>query len=102
MRVHAYANAASMLDPVLLRNHAADLAARLRDSRGFDLDVARLEALEADRKQLQVRTQELQNLRNTRSKAIGKGVAHNDARGAQRDENLAPAVSPPHIVRTQT
>ncbi len=60
-----------MLDPVLLRNHAADLAARLRDSRGFDLDVARLEALEADRKQLQVRTQELQNLRNTRSKQIG-------------------------------
>jgi len=60
-----------MLDPVLLRNHAADLAARLRDSRGFELDVARLEALEADRKQLQVRTQELQNLRNTRSKQIG-------------------------------
>ena len=60
-----------MLDPVLLRNHAAELAGRLRASRGFDLDAGRLEALEADRKQLQVRTQELQNLRNTRSKQIG-------------------------------
>ena len=60
-----------MLDPVLLRNHAVELAGRLRASRGFDLDAGRLEALEADRKQLQVRTQELQNLRNTRSKQIG-------------------------------
>ena len=60
-----------MLDPVLLRNHTADLAERLRASRGFELDVARLEALEADRKRIQVRTQELQNLRNTRSKQIG-------------------------------
>ncbi len=60
-----------MLDPVLLRNQVSELAQRLRDSRGFDLDVARLEALEADRKRIQVRTQELQNLRNTRSKQIG-------------------------------
>ena len=60
-----------MLDPVLLRNQPADLAERLRASRGFELDVARLEALEAGRKQIQVRTQELQNLRNTRSKQIG-------------------------------
>jgi seryl-tRNA synthetase len=60
-----------MLDPALLRNHPADLAERLRASRGFELDVARLEALEASRKQIQVRTQELQNLRNTRSKQIG-------------------------------
>lgn len=60
-----------MLDPVLLRHHPADLAERLRTSRGFDLDVARLEALEAERKRIQVRTQELQHLRNTRSKQIG-------------------------------
>ena len=60
-----------MLDPALLRNQPADLAERLRASRGFELDVARLEALEAARKQIQVRTQELQNLRNTRSKQIG-------------------------------
>ena len=64
-----------MLDPVLLRTHAAETAARLRDSRGFALDVAALEALESERKSLQVRTQELQNLRNTRSKAIGQAKA---------------------------
>ncbi len=60
-----------MLDPALLRNQPAELAERLRAARGFELDVARLEALEASRKQIQVRTQELQNLRNTRSKQIG-------------------------------
>jgi len=64
-----------MLDPSLLRNQPAELAARLRETRGFDLDVASLETLEAERKQLQVRTQELQNLRNTRSKAIGQAKA---------------------------
>ena len=60
-----------MLDPALLRANPLDLAQRLRESRGFELDVARLEALEVDRKRIQIRTQELQNLRNTRSKQIG-------------------------------
>jgi seryl-tRNA synthetase len=64
-----------MLDPVLLRTHAAETAARLREARGFTLDVAALEALEGERKALQIRTQELQNLRNTRSKAIGQAKA---------------------------
>jgi seryl-tRNA synthetase len=64
-----------MLDPALLRTQPADLAARLRTSRGFELDVAQLETLESERKHLQVRTQELQNLRNTRSKAIGQAKA---------------------------
>ncbi len=64
-----------MLDPVLLRNHASDTAERLRASRGFALDVPALEALESERKAIQVRTQELQNLRNTRSKAIGQAKA---------------------------
>jgi seryl-tRNA synthetase len=60
-----------MLDPVLLRGQLADTAARLQATRGFALDIAAVEALENERKQLQGRTQELQNLRNTRSKAIG-------------------------------
>lgn len=60
-----------MLDPALLRSQPAELAERLRVSRGFELNVPQLEALEASRKQIQVRTQELQNLRNTRSKQIG-------------------------------
>ena len=60
-----------MLDPTLLRGQLADTAARLLATRGYALDVSALEALESERKQLQGRTQELQNLRNTRSKAIG-------------------------------
>lgn len=64
-----------MLDPVLLRQQPADLAARLKAARGFDLDAAALERLEAERKQIQTRTQQLQNLRNTRSKAIGQAKA---------------------------
>ncbi|MBZ0223851.1 MAG: serine--tRNA ligase [Dokdonella sp.] len=59
-----------MLDPALLRGHLADTAQRLA-TRGFALDVAVIEAIEAERKQVQIQTQELQNLRNTRSKAIG-------------------------------
>ena len=74
-----------MLDPSLLRQHLADTAARLRATRGIDLPIARLEALEAERKDIQVRTQELQNLRNTRSKAIG----HAKARGEDVQPLLA-------------
>jgi len=64
-----------MLDPALLRSNPAELAERLRGSRGFVLDAASLEQMESERKALQVRTQELQNLRNTRSKAIGQAKA---------------------------
>jgi len=64
-----------MLDPALLRQQPADLAERLRSSRGFELDVSGLESLETDRKRIRVRTQELQSLRNSRSKAIGQAKA---------------------------
>jgi len=64
-----------MLDPVLLRSNPAELAKRLQATRGYTLDVSALETLESTRKQLQTRTQELQNLRNTRSKAIGQAKA---------------------------
>ena len=67
-----------MLDPALLRAHLADTAARLK-TRGYDLDVATVESLEAERKRLATETQELQNLRNTRSKAIGLAKAKGDA-----------------------
>ena len=68
----------TMLDPVLLRQQPAELAQRLRDTRGYDLDVSVLESLEADRKRIQVRTQELQSLRNSRSKAIGQAKARGE------------------------
>jgi seryl-tRNA synthetase len=59
-----------MLDPALLRGQLDSVAEKLL-TRGYDLDKAAIEALEAQRKSVQTQTQELQNLRNTRSKAIG-------------------------------
>ena len=59
-----------MLDPALFRGQLDAVADRLA-VRGFVLDKARIEELESQRKAVQVQTQELQNQRNTRSKAIG-------------------------------
>ena len=64
-----------MLDPTLLRAELAHTAERLKTTRGFELGTVAFEQLETERKQLQTRTQELQNLRNTRSKAIGLAKA---------------------------
>ncbi len=64
-----------MLDPVLLRQQPAELAERLRLTRGYALDTAALASLESERKRIQVRTEELQSLRNARSKAIGQAKA---------------------------
>ena len=63
-----------MLDPKLLRSDPQAVARQLA-RRGFALDVARIEALESQRKALQVTVQGLQNERNTRSKAIGQAKA---------------------------
>ncbi len=63
-----------MLDPKRLRSNLQEVAAALA-KRGFRLDVERYEALETRRKALQVETQELQNERNSRSKAIGQAKA---------------------------
>ncbi len=59
-----------MLDINLFRHDLAAVAARLAQ-RGVTLDGAAFEALEAQRKDIQTRTQELQARRNTLSKAIG-------------------------------
>ncbi len=59
-----------MLDIQLLRKDLANVAQRLA-SRGFSLDTARIEALEAERKEIQTRTQDLQARRNQLSKQIG-------------------------------
>ncbi|MFZ1536084.1 MAG: serine--tRNA ligase [Chromatiaceae bacterium] len=60
-----------MLDPHLLRAELAYVAEQLA-RRGIALDTGRIEALEARRKAIQVRTQELQGERNSRSKLIGQ------------------------------
>jgi seryl-tRNA synthetase len=64
-----------MLDPQLLRSHLQDTADKLLELRGYPLDVPQFELFESQRKQLQGKTQELQNLRNSRSKAIGQAKA---------------------------
>ncbi|ALN58326.1 serine--tRNA ligase [Lysobacter yananisis] len=61
-----------MLDPNLLRQQPAEVAARLHATRGFALDADALASLEAERKMVQVRTQELQSQRNKLSGEIGK------------------------------
>ncbi|MDO9635583.1 MAG: serine--tRNA ligase, partial [Thiobacillus sp.] len=59
-----------MLDIQLLRKDAALVAERLA-ARGFAFDTARFDALEAERKTIQTRTQEAQSRRNALSKQIG-------------------------------
>jgi len=63
-----------MLDPRLLRTDIDTVAQQLA-RRGFELDTAAITALEAERKEIQVKTQELQSERNQRSKAIGQAKA---------------------------
>ncbi|MFC3625357.1 serine--tRNA ligase [Vogesella amnigena] len=59
-----------MLDIQLLRSNIEEVAARLA-ARGYTLDVDAFNSLEAERKFLQTRMQELQSKRNSVSKQIG-------------------------------
>ncbi|HMX15601.1 MAG TPA: serine--tRNA ligase [Rhodocyclaceae bacterium] len=59
-----------MLDIQLIRSNIAFVAERLA-TRGIALDTSAFEALEAERKSLQTRTQDLQARRNSLSKQIG-------------------------------
>lgn len=63
-----------MLDPKLLRTELEQTATKLA-RRGHILDIELISALESQRKTLQISAQELQNERNTRSKAIGQAKA---------------------------
>lgn len=60
----------NMLDIQLFRKDIDAVAQRLA-TRGYRLDVATFQALEAERKQLQTQTEDLQARRNTLSKQIG-------------------------------
>ena len=59
-----------MIDIQFFRKDIATVASRLA-TRKFQLDVAAFNALEAERKQIQTRTEELQGKRNSLSKQIG-------------------------------
>ncbi|MGB0936034.1 MAG: serine--tRNA ligase [Colwellia sp.] len=73
-----------MLDAKQLRTDLDNIAVQLA-KRGFTLDKEKLSALEEQRKAIQVKTQELQNERNTRSKSIGQAKA--------RGEDIAPLLA---------
>ena len=66
-----------MIDPKLLRQATADVAANLA-RRGFSFDTDGYLALEERRKALQVETEELRNERNTSSKSIGTAKAQGE------------------------
>ncbi|MDJ0712195.1 MAG: serine--tRNA ligase [Woeseiaceae bacterium] len=66
-----------MIDPKLLRQAAADVAANLA-RRGYEFDADGYLALEERRKSLQVETERLQNERNTSAKSIGKAKAQGE------------------------
>lgn len=66
-----------MLDSKLVRTQPQEVAERLA-ARGFTLDVARIEALESQRKSVQTRTETLQAERNSRSKAIGQAMKNGE------------------------
>jgi seryl-tRNA synthetase len=74
-----------MLDIQLLRGDLADVAARLA-TRGYTLDTAKFETAEAERKAIQMRTQELQAKRNALSKQIGAAKAKGEDAAALLSE----------------
>lgn len=66
-----------MLDPTLLRKDLNHVQLALA-ARGYVLDVGRWMQLEQQRKELQQRTESLQNERNTSAKAIGQAKARGE------------------------
>src|SRR5882672_11922971 len=77
-----------MLDINLLRKDLAQVIARLerREAPQPFLDVARFTALEAERKTIQTRTEELQARRNSLSKQIGQLKAKGEDTSAVMNE----------------
>jgi len=66
-----------MLDQKQLRTDIESVAKNL-SKHGYELDINKFSALEAQRKDLSVKTQDLQNERNTKSKGIGKAKANGE------------------------
>lgn len=73
-----------MLDSRLVRTEPQQVAEQLA-SRGFNLDVEALTELEAQRKEVQMRTEQLQAQRNSSAKSIGQAKA--------RGEDIAPLLA---------
>ena len=73
-----------MLDSKLVRTQPQEVAKKLA-TRGFTLDVKRIEALEEQRKRVQVITEQLQAERNAHAKTIGQAK--------QKGEDIAPLLA---------
>ena len=80
-----------MIDLQLLRKDPQQVADRLA-ARGYTLDVGTFNALEARRKSVQVRTEQIQANRNSLSKLIGQAKA----KGEDAAELMAQAADLPH------
>ena len=76
-----------MIDPQLLRKDITAVATRLA-ARKFILPVEQFNALEAERKQLQSRTEELQAKRNQLSKTVGMKKAKGEDAAAEMAEAI--------------
>ena len=66
-----------MLDPHLLRTDPEGVAAALA-VRGYRFEANSWRELDARRKELQLRTQDLQNRKNTSAKSIGQAKARGE------------------------
>lgn len=66
-----------MLDPLILRHDLSATVSALK-TRGYNLDAAAYEALEARRKTLQIAVEELQSKRNSSAKSIGAAKARGE------------------------
>ena len=73
-----------MLDSRIVRTQPQQVAEQLA-ARGFKLDVDAVTALEAQRKEVQMRTEQLQSERNSSAKSIGQAKA--------RGEDIAPLLA---------
>lgn len=81
-----------MLDPKLLRTEPEKIAAQLA-RRGFIFDLPRFQAMDAQRKQLQTETEQLQSERNNGSKRIGAAKA--------KGEDVTPILADMDRIKTQ-
>lgn len=74
-----------MLDPHSLRNDIESIAAAL-SKRNMTLDTSSIQVLEEKRKAIQMKTEELQSLRNSKSKEIGQLKSKGEDAQAVMDE----------------
>ncbi|WP_028310145.1 serine--tRNA ligase [Derxia gummosa] len=78
-----------MLDIALLRKDPQAVAARLALGGRYQLDIDAFQALEAERKQVQTRTEELQARRNALSKLVGMKRGKGEDASAEMAESAA-------------